>query len=90
MTTELTAKRLALLHELLPAAARFAVLVNPNVPRTAASVAGPACRFTEQLASNGCALGNYTFAPAAAHTRRPVWVKGGRGAHAAAAAGAPQ
>jgi putative ABC transport system substrate-binding protein len=38
MTTELTAKRLGLLHELLPAAARFAVLVNPNVPRTAASV----------------------------------------------------
>jgi putative tryptophan/tyrosine transport system substrate-binding protein len=39
MTTELTAKRLALLYEFLPAAARFAVLVNPNVPRTAASVA---------------------------------------------------
>jgi putative ABC transport system substrate-binding protein len=39
MTTELTAKRLELLHELLPAATRFAVLVNPNVPRTAASVA---------------------------------------------------
>jgi putative tryptophan/tyrosine transport system substrate-binding protein len=38
MTTELTAKRLGLLHELLPAAARFAVLVNPGVPRTAASV----------------------------------------------------
>jgi putative ABC transport system substrate-binding protein len=39
MTTELTAKRLELLHELLPAATRFAVLVNPNVPRTAALVA---------------------------------------------------
>ena len=38
MTTELTAKRLGLLHELLPAAARFAVLVNPGVPPTAASV----------------------------------------------------
>jgi putative tryptophan/tyrosine transport system substrate-binding protein len=38
MTTELTAKRLGLLHELLPAATRFAVLVNPGVPRTAASV----------------------------------------------------
>src|SRR5262245_36442447 len=38
MTTELTAKRLGLLHELLPAAARFGVLVNPSVPRTAASV----------------------------------------------------
>jgi putative tryptophan/tyrosine transport system substrate-binding protein len=42
MTTELTAKRLGLLHELLPAAARFAVLVNPNVPRTAASVTADA------------------------------------------------
>ena len=38
MTTELTAKRLGLLHALLPAAARFAVLVNPSVPGTAASV----------------------------------------------------
>jgi len=38
MTTELTAKRFQLLHQLLPAAARFAVLVNPNVARTAASV----------------------------------------------------
>ena len=39
MTTELTGKRLGLLHELLPSAARFAVLVNPAVARTAASVA---------------------------------------------------
>jgi putative tryptophan/tyrosine transport system substrate-binding protein len=38
MTTELTAKPLGLLHELLPAAARIAVLVNPGVARTAASV----------------------------------------------------
>jgi putative tryptophan/tyrosine transport system substrate-binding protein len=38
MTTELTAKRLGLLHELLPAAVRFAVLVNPGIPRTASSV----------------------------------------------------
>jgi putative ABC transport system substrate-binding protein len=38
MTTELTAKRLELLHALLPTAARFAVLVNPSVPGTAASV----------------------------------------------------
>jgi len=38
MTTELTPKMFGLLHELLPAAARFAVLVNPRVPRTAASV----------------------------------------------------
>ena len=36
INTELTSKRLELLHALLPAAARFAVLVNPNV-RTAAS-----------------------------------------------------
>jgi ABC-type uncharacterized transport system substrate-binding protein len=33
--TELAAKRLALLHELLPAAKRIAVLVNPSDPATA-------------------------------------------------------
>jgi putative tryptophan/tyrosine transport system substrate-binding protein len=38
MTTELTAKRLGLLHELLPAATRIAVLVNPGIARTVASV----------------------------------------------------
>jgi ABC-type uncharacterized transport system substrate-binding protein len=38
MTTELTGKRLGLLHELLPSAARIAVLVNPAVAPTAASV----------------------------------------------------
>jgi hypothetical protein len=32
MNTELTAKRLGLLHELLPGAARIAVLVNPTSP----------------------------------------------------------
>jgi putative ABC transport system substrate-binding protein len=42
MTTELTAKRLELLRELLPGAAHFAVLVNPNVARTAASVTADA------------------------------------------------
>jgi putative ABC transport system substrate-binding protein len=38
MFTELTAKRLGLLHDLLPRAVRFAVLVNPGIPRTASSV----------------------------------------------------
>ena len=33
MNAQLTAKRLGLLHELLPAAARFAMLVNPGSPR---------------------------------------------------------
>ena len=42
MTTELTAKRFELLRELLPAAAHLAVLVNPTVPRTAASVTADA------------------------------------------------
>jgi putative ABC transport system substrate-binding protein len=34
MNNELVAKRLGLLHELLPGAARFAVLFNPNTPNT--------------------------------------------------------
>jgi putative tryptophan/tyrosine transport system substrate-binding protein len=38
LATELTAKRLELLHELLPAATRVAVLINPSVQRTAATV----------------------------------------------------
>jgi putative ABC transport system substrate-binding protein len=35
ISVELTPKRLGLLHELLPRAARFAVLVNPNDPNAA-------------------------------------------------------
>jgi putative ABC transport system substrate-binding protein len=39
MGVELGAKRLSLLHELLPAAARFAVLVNPTNPNSEANIA---------------------------------------------------
>src|SRR5262249_36835497 len=39
MNIELGTKRLGLLHELLPGAARFAVLVDPNSPITASIVA---------------------------------------------------
>ena len=39
MSVELVAKRLGLLHELLPGAARFAVLVNPNNRGTEAVIA---------------------------------------------------
>jgi putative ABC transport system substrate-binding protein len=42
MDVHLTAKRLGLLHELLPAALRFAVLVNPNPPRIAETVTADA------------------------------------------------
>jgi putative tryptophan/tyrosine transport system substrate-binding protein len=40
MNTELGAKRLQLLHELLPGAARFAVLVGPTSPITDPMIAG--------------------------------------------------
>ena len=39
MQQELVAKRLGLLHALLPEATRFAVLVNPNNPSTEAVIA---------------------------------------------------
>jgi putative ABC transport system substrate-binding protein len=39
MNAQLTAKRLGLLHELRPAAARFAMLVHPGSPRTASVTA---------------------------------------------------
>jgi putative tryptophan/tyrosine transport system substrate-binding protein len=39
MNTELAAKRLGLLHELLPGATRFAVLINPDGPMTESVVA---------------------------------------------------
>jgi putative tryptophan/tyrosine transport system substrate-binding protein len=39
MATQLMAKRLGLLHELVPAATRFAVLVNPGSPLTASVIA---------------------------------------------------
>ena len=38
ISVELTPKRLGLLHELLPRAARFAVLVNPNDPNAASMI----------------------------------------------------
>ena len=42
LTAELTGKRLGLLHELLPRAARFGVLVNPNNPVTTRSAVADA------------------------------------------------
>jgi putative ABC transport system substrate-binding protein len=38
ISVELTPKRLGLLHELLPRAVRFAVLVNPNDPNAASMI----------------------------------------------------
>jgi ABC-type uncharacterized transport system substrate-binding protein len=42
MNAQLTAKRIGLLHELLPAAERFAMLVNPGNQRAAAAVTAEA------------------------------------------------
>jgi len=47
--TELVSKRLGLLHELLPAAVRFGVLVNPNTSATEGTV--------QELTAAGSALG---------------------------------
>jgi putative ABC transport system substrate-binding protein len=49
MSLETVTKRLGLLHELLPAAARFAVLFNPNDPN-----AGP---YTKELQEAASAIG---------------------------------
>jgi putative tryptophan/tyrosine transport system substrate-binding protein len=38
MNVELVAKRIGLLHALLPTASRFAILVNPNTPSTESQV----------------------------------------------------
>src|SRR5215813_9226055 len=63
MSNELIAKRLGLLHELLPTATRFAVLVNPKNPTTeslkkdieaAAATIGPHIEFF--TASNGAEI----------------------------------
>jgi putative ABC transport system substrate-binding protein len=46
MSTELTAKRLGLLHALLPVAARFALLVNPSIPTSAITAYAQAAAST--------------------------------------------
>jgi ABC-type uncharacterized transport system substrate-binding protein len=40
MSTELGAKRLALMYELLPRATSFAVLINPNIPNIESAIKG--------------------------------------------------
>src|SRR5262249_5025709 len=46
MSTELTAKRFELLHALLPAAARFALLVNPSIPTSSITAYAQAAAST--------------------------------------------
>jgi putative ABC transport system substrate-binding protein len=47
MSSELTAKRIGLLHELIPGGTRFAVLVNPTAP----GIAEPVIREAQAAAS---------------------------------------
>jgi putative ABC transport system substrate-binding protein len=51
MNTELAAKRLGLIHELVPQAARYFALINPTSP-----LAGP---FISDLQTGAAALGVY-------------------------------
>ena len=49
--------------------------LRPSPTRSSNSSLGLSLhRFTEPVASKDCALGNYTFAPAATHTRSPQGV----------------
>jgi len=52
MNVELGPKRLGLLHELLPKALRFGLLVNPNVP----NLEGPISRINSAAAALGCSV----------------------------------
>jgi putative ABC transport system substrate-binding protein len=52
MAVELGPKRLGLLHELLPKALRFGLLVNPNVP----NLEGPISRINSAAAALGCSV----------------------------------
>jgi putative tryptophan/tyrosine transport system substrate-binding protein len=52
MAVELGPKRLGLLHELLPKALRFGLLVNPNVP----NLEGPISRINSVAAALGCSV----------------------------------
>jgi putative tryptophan/tyrosine transport system substrate-binding protein len=52
MSVELEPKRLGLLHELLPKASRFGLLVNPNVP----NLEGPISRIKAAAGAIGCSV----------------------------------